>query len=306
MQEQKDNRTLSVCIPTFNRSEILDSNLKYYLPLLKQNEVSLLVSDNCSTDNTIDILKEHSQNNELLKYYKQDKNIEDRNFPYVLRKNTADFAWLLSDKHRINKDGISRIKELINQDDYDLIVTNHTMRVKNIPTKVYTDCEQMLKDIGWHMTDICTLIFSKSLIATTPFERFSNTNFMHVGGIFEALATKDSFKVLWLNENLFERLAFKNIPGGWNSKVYRVWVESWSNAILSLPPSHYSIQSKIECLQKHNRNTKIFKLRRMFKYKRLNFYRQNTYKRLKSILPLATGKPKWLHLLILLYPTLRK
>ena len=45
---------LSICIPTYNRAELLRSALLSLVPQVKESggEVELVVSDNCSTDDT--------------------------------------------------------------------------------------------------------------------------------------------------------------------------------------------------------------------------------------------------------------
>jgi glycosyltransferase involved in cell wall biosynthesis len=53
---------LSVCIPTFNRAELLELCLETVLPQLTgfQNEVECVISDNASSDRTSDILATYS------------------------------------------------------------------------------------------------------------------------------------------------------------------------------------------------------------------------------------------------------
>ena len=60
MKKSSSNILLSICIPTFNRADYLRDAIKYILPAVNNmNEiVELIISDNCSTDGTLEILKE--------------------------------------------------------------------------------------------------------------------------------------------------------------------------------------------------------------------------------------------------------
>ena len=53
---------LSICIPTYNRAEILDKSLESITKqdiFQKTDEVEIIVSDNCSQDNTHNIVHKY-------------------------------------------------------------------------------------------------------------------------------------------------------------------------------------------------------------------------------------------------------
>ena len=56
---------LSICIPTYNRASFLKEALSRVLSQLSQikdnNKIELLVSDNCSTDNTAEVVSEFNK-----------------------------------------------------------------------------------------------------------------------------------------------------------------------------------------------------------------------------------------------------
>ena len=49
---------LSIAIPTYNGSDTIDVNLKKLIKIKKKYPIQILVSDNCSTDNTENIVKQ--------------------------------------------------------------------------------------------------------------------------------------------------------------------------------------------------------------------------------------------------------
>lgn len=58
------NKLLTIAIPTYNRAELLDKQLAWLDHAIKgfEYECEILVSDNCSTDNTQEVIKKWQQN----------------------------------------------------------------------------------------------------------------------------------------------------------------------------------------------------------------------------------------------------
>ncbi|MBQ3834188.1 MAG: glycosyltransferase family 2 protein, partial [Elusimicrobia bacterium] len=78
---------LSICIPTYNRAEYLTQILNSIV----ENEgfgkdVEVVISDNCSTDNTEEVCKIFTEKYSNIKYFKQPNPtyIADQNFIDVL------------------------------------------------------------------------------------------------------------------------------------------------------------------------------------------------------------------------------
>lgn len=91
----KYNPDFSIIIPTYNRCNFLKKAIR---SILKQSDVSfeIIVSDNCSTDNTEKVIKEFGDNR--IKYFKNKKNI---GFPLNVRKGfskvSGKYIFTLSD-----------------------------------------------------------------------------------------------------------------------------------------------------------------------------------------------------------------
>ncbi|WP_317368210.1 glycosyltransferase family 2 protein [uncultured Tyzzerella sp.] len=94
------NILLSICIPTYNRADTVYKSVKKYLEFIPEN-VEVVVSDNGSQDNTVELLK--SINDKRFKLY---KNRENKGFSYnltkVIRVAKGDFALIMSDEDTID------------------------------------------------------------------------------------------------------------------------------------------------------------------------------------------------------------
>ena len=89
---------LSICIPTYNRAEIVYECVQNCLKL-ESDEIEVVVNDNCSTDNTKELLS--TITDERFHYFCNEKNIGYQNLAMVLTRGRAKYALLLSDEDDI-------------------------------------------------------------------------------------------------------------------------------------------------------------------------------------------------------------
>lgn len=107
----KKQPLLSICIPTYNRGDILKKALSSYLVCVGFDEdVEIIISDNCSTDNTQCICEEFVSKYPNIKYFRNEKNIIDSNFPLALDRGSGKYLKLMNDSHIVNKDFLIYLK----------------------------------------------------------------------------------------------------------------------------------------------------------------------------------------------------
>jgi abequosyltransferase len=90
---------LSICIPTYNRGEILNKTIASYLadPAF-DDRVEIVISDNCSTDNTEELVKVYLGQYSNLRYNKLPENIgPDLNMNASLSKGSGLYLKLMND-----------------------------------------------------------------------------------------------------------------------------------------------------------------------------------------------------------------
>ena len=107
---------LSICIPTYNRAEYLKQTLN---SIVKSegfcDDVEVVVSDNCSTDNTEEVCKEFIQKYSNIKYFKQSQPtyIADQNFIDVLSLATGKYLKLSNDTMFYRKSSLKKFLDII-------------------------------------------------------------------------------------------------------------------------------------------------------------------------------------------------
>ena len=106
---------LSICIPTYNRAEYLKKSIE---SVICQEEfglgnVEIVISDNLSTDDTEIVGREYSDRYPNIIYHRNDKNINNDNFPLVLSLGNGTLRRLCNDTLCFEKGSLKYICNII-------------------------------------------------------------------------------------------------------------------------------------------------------------------------------------------------
>lgn len=121
---------LTISIPTFNRAELL----RNFLPILLEDasqqgdDIEIIVSDNCSTDKTNEVLIELGEKYKFI-HHRQAESIGVKNVIFAA-DNLAkgEFCWIIGDDDIVPPGTIRRILNLVNENpdiDYFFLPSAH-------------------------------------------------------------------------------------------------------------------------------------------------------------------------------------
>jgi len=111
--------TLTIGIPTYNRCNFLKkliNNLLNQLQKIDNSKIEILISDNCSTDNTEDLIKKILKKSTLkIRYIKNSKNLGyDANINNIFKLSKGDYVFLISDDDDFEPNSVNFIYKTIN------------------------------------------------------------------------------------------------------------------------------------------------------------------------------------------------
>ena len=132
---------ISICIPTFNRSEYLNFLLNgICLQVGAQSEnIEIVVSDNASTDSTYNIVLEQQEKGINIRYSRSYRNLGlDRNIRNSVRASTGRYCWLMGDDDAVNNDAISMVVQYLKIYNPEIIIGNRVMCDDNLNVISYT------------------------------------------------------------------------------------------------------------------------------------------------------------------------
>ncbi|KYC42764.1 glycosyltransferase [Scytonema hofmannii PCC 7110] len=106
------NKLLTIAIPTYNRAELLDKQLAWIAQAIQgfESDCEIFVSDNCSTDNTQEIIKKwQTQLSHIT--FKSNRNSENLgvmpNIINCLKSATTKYVWAIGDDDPIENEAVS-------------------------------------------------------------------------------------------------------------------------------------------------------------------------------------------------------
>jgi glycosyltransferase involved in cell wall biosynthesis len=123
---------LSICLPTYNRAQLLESALYALLPQVRAagELVELIVSDNCSSDDTQGVAM-RARVYGPLSYHRNETNLGPVGNIHVLCNElaTGDFVWIVCDDDLMLPGGLDRVLSVLKgHPEVDYVFVNTSIR----------------------------------------------------------------------------------------------------------------------------------------------------------------------------------
>jgi len=297
--------TLSIAIPTYNNSKFLDILLGFQLPILDKYGLNIYICDNDSIDDTEQVVSKWKKKYSIVNYQKNQRHINSTaNLKSVLNFAKGHFVWIMGDRYKIPETTILYVLESLKfNSKVDLFVLNLEGMVKNIPSKVYVDSENLLSDLGPVMTCISTLVINHKVINELDFNKFEDSSFGHFCSIFEYLDEKKII-VLWdlnysVNAIIPDGIKRKN----WShdERVLSVGCQNWVESVFKLS-ENYSYDSKIRCIKDFGTLSKIFTFKGIALMRLRGNLTFSNYKKYAKEIALILKYPKFILILMSIFP----
>lgn len=143
MYLQYSMKTLAIAVPTYNRSQLLDKQLKHLCAIAKAygSDCEIFISNNCSTDDTTQVIEKWVEKFVPIDFrtFHQSENVGAiRNIATCIRSVTAKHVWVLSDDDTVLEGALPYVMgELNKRPDIGLITLNFAGRDYNSKKLVY-------------------------------------------------------------------------------------------------------------------------------------------------------------------------
>lgn len=124
---------LSICIPSYNRAELLRSTLSAVVPQVRdfKDDVELVVSDNCSVDHTKAVVDSFMESCPI-SYHRNNDNLgPGRNIALLIGKLArGEYCWIIGDDDTICEGGVGKIVEILKaHPELDYVYVNYCTQI---------------------------------------------------------------------------------------------------------------------------------------------------------------------------------
>ena len=133
-----NQKLLSICIPTYNRAHYLkqciDSLICQFDDVSVYSHTEIVISDNASSDNTGELIKDYQKKYTNIKYFRNQVNLGfDDNVLKVVEKASGRYCWLFGDDDIFEKNSIATIINLISKyNNVEYIFVNAAIHDANL------------------------------------------------------------------------------------------------------------------------------------------------------------------------------
>ena len=218
---------LTFCIPTFNRAPFLDILLskieKQTGEFVNIRFLELIVSDNCSNDNTSQIVHKYLNKGLAITYIRNDSNLGmDGNFVQCFKKATGKYIWLLGDDDFLKDGALNKIMLELNGSEYGLVHLQVGSKCQKFKT-VYWDSQAFISSISFWITFISSNIVNAKYVPLINFEKYMGTYFTLIP-LYMTAAFSEKVNLM-IHERLMEDAADPERNGGYN--FFQVFVDNY-------------------------------------------------------------------------------
>lgn len=220
-------KLLSICIPTYNRSEILDRTLNelFANPNFDNEIIEVIVSDNCSTDNTQEIVQKYP----FVKYYRNKKNSSFFNLTTVLSYATGKYIRLFNDTFFFKFDALSKMIERIRfheNENCNLFFYPNFLHNKNTCKKI-DNISSFFFECSFNTTWTASIGFwKKDFDSIIDKDKYSSLHFPQLKWMYDIVRNGKETVIYF--EDLFDVITPQK-KGGYN--VFKTFVKDYLDII---------------------------------------------------------------------------
>lgn len=195
---------LSICIPTFNRADTLRRSIETIVGqafFRDSRKVEIVVSDNCSSDHTQEVVREFEKRFPgLVRYEPSVSNDEDRNFERVLRHGRGRFLKLQNDTFGVH-DGLLeplvRIIEALSACQPVMFFVNEPPAEPEEALKHFDTMDEFLDEVSFKCTWIGGFgVWRDHLQRLSDFSRYAHKRLTQTDALLRLLAARGESVVI--------------------------------------------------------------------------------------------------------------
>ena len=230
--EAEMNDFLAICIPTYNHAEPLRKCLTALVPQARERNIPIFVSDNASTDHTLQVLKSFQKIYPLLYFRSNDENLGfDRNTVMAARMASTKYVWTFGSRRILLPGMLNKIYEKLEESNYDLLVLNDLNSIYLAPkSQEYESAAKVFRELNRNLSGLGFQILPPEAWKPDSVTKYYGTEWVVFGVALDFIASKPKPKVFFISEPC----ATSSGTSHWHKGYFRVW-KDWKKVICALP-----------------------------------------------------------------------
>ena len=245
------------------------------IPQVRKYNIPIYVSDNASTDDTLRIIESFKKDYPFLYFKRNSENLGvDRNMINAALMASAKYVWVFGSRRILLPGMLSKIYNILNESDFDLIVLNDLNSTFIVPeSQKYSSAENVFRQLYRNLTGLGFQILPlDAWRLESVIQKYAGTEWTVFGLALEFIASKQNPHVYFVSEPC----ATSSGDSHWKSKYFQIWAD-YKKVVYSLPET-YSDDDK-EFVIRNSVNFLLFTSRfRLLELRSRNFYNVNIFR----------------------------
>lgn len=291
---------LSISIPTYNRSDIIDTWLTKHAAMLNRHNIDLYISDNKSNDATKQVVQDWSLLYDNIYYSCTETTLKaEYNFERCVNLPGEGWVWMVGDSYEITEATLLNVVGILDNDtDYQILNLLGRVRYKekgNIPI------DTAVSELAGVLSCISCVIYNIDRLGEVTLNAKQKSFYPHMLNIFDGIQKRGE-KVKWHQDISLQMLRFEAPRKNWANtlRVYEIGVDGWIEAINTIQGINEA--TKLQGYKQFGKTSGLFKLRGFIWLRAqglIDVMKYRKYKdKLKKVSPVSTN----IILLISIFP----
>lgn len=224
MEKYLKGPLLCLCIPIYNRQSYLIRMLDRFLEDadLFDDNIELLISDNCSQEDLESICENYKKRGLKLLFHRNEENLgSNGNFLWCFNNGKCKYLWLLGSDDIPKRGVLRKIVSYLNNNDYGLVHLSINPREKELNT--YFDANEMAVAVSYWITFMSSNIILTSTLNPLDLLEYKDTWIVQVPAYLNACLVSPRNAVLYFGYP-FEKENDNKNNGGYN--LFQVFIEN--------------------------------------------------------------------------------
>ncbi|MDD7027467.1 MAG: hypothetical protein PUI46_10325 [Lachnospiraceae bacterium] len=258
-------KSLAICIPTYNRSDVLKDSFAYELDACHDLGIDIYLYDSSDDGRTKELV--HTLNEyENLYHIEIDSSVSlDEKVVMIFqsygRQKKHDYLWLVGDSVSFGRELLERICKMVLLEPTMIFINNEDLQ--NLGDKEYSSVEEIFRELFWKSSLWGSIIVQESLYDDVDWEtyiqKFVGTDQISVGLHWYRLASVQNFKAFLLSvrkgidmrKSTLKKIAWWKGKECGSETVYRVWARGLVQTVYQLPFSEADIEAALETQRRY-------------------------------------------------------
>lgn len=270
---------LSVCIPTYNRANQLNNSLQIMTSqefFQKTNAVEIVISDNCSSDNTREICQKYvNLYPQKVFYHRNEENIEDINFEKALSLGNGEYLKLCNDTMNFQKNSFEEMcKNIFFYKSEKPVLVFSSGFISTDEKYIFCNgVSDFVSKMSYGITAIGNFgIWKSDFEKITDFNRCSAIQLTQVDVILNQVSKKE--KAVIVNEKYFENVVCSR-KGGYNiAEVFgKNYLSVLKDYLVSKELSQYAFENEKKKILLNFINEFYFDFKNIYAFAKTGYFK---------------------------------